>query len=276
MYRLGMTESTLLLFYFFDHVLQCPSSKLYNDQQNYLINWLFSTSGFYDKTVKGNYFDFDAENIKKQPDGVYLKYFRALLNIVRTVKQRVVFNFHKIHPELSTDEFYEYIERAEHPEYDEEAEFLKALGEHKNIVIVNNLGQLMKRQYDTGGALPSLPEFESVDYYMNGYSFLNNGVHRNIFETADSICCDLQKQLTGKQTLVVVSAGAYSTFIAYFLSHKCNKSVFVIGGNLPFYFGIRTNRVVKFFADRIDSTFVTVPESLKPKCHKLIEDSCYW
>ena len=51
-----------------------------------LIYWLYTTSGFYDKTIKGSYFDFDFnfnfEETRKSE--IYNKYFTHLLNILLT------------------------------------------------------------------------------------------------------------------------------------------------------------------------------------------------
>ena len=55
MYRLGYTESTLLFVYYLNTIHNID----YIDKN--LVNWLYSTSGFYDKKIKGDYFNFDVK-----------------------------------------------------------------------------------------------------------------------------------------------------------------------------------------------------------------------
>ena len=53
MLRLGFTESALLFIYYLNKI---HNIKIINKR---FINWLYSTSGFYDKKIKGDYFNFD-------------------------------------------------------------------------------------------------------------------------------------------------------------------------------------------------------------------------
>lgn len=274
-----MTESTLLFFFYLDNVLKvdAQTKHKYDEQQNNFINWLFSTSGFYDKTVKGNYFNFDAHQIKTKKGSVYNKYFTIVLEFVRfTDTVPIMFHFHQMHEDIDNlkDLFFEFIGYNKNLQYDEHTEFLQSI-RGKDLLIINNLGALMKAQYEQGKSIPASTA-KSVNYYHNGYTFLNNGYYDNIIQNAEKICEQLNSRIDDSN-LVIISAGAYSVLIAYYLIKKHKKTVFIIGGNLPFYFGIRTKRVMKFFADKIDEkNFINVPDSLRPACHYLIEDGCYW
>lgn len=89
--RLGFTESTLLFYYY------CQVNNINNihtGSHNSLINWLYSTSGFYDKNIEGSYFNFNAEIIKKS--NVYNKYFEKLLDMIKNKNNNIklYFNFH--------------------------------------------------------------------------------------------------------------------------------------------------------------------------------------
>ena len=61
----------------------------------------------------------------------------------------------------------------------------------------------------------------------------------NILETANMICKKVDDfEFDG----AIISAGAYSCLIADYILKHLKKEVFVIGGNLSFYFGIITKR----------------------------------
>jgi hypothetical protein len=61
--RLGYTETTLL-FYYYLNKNNISNEIILNSQQNF-INWLLTTSGFYDKKIKGsNFNDFNFIQIK--------------------------------------------------------------------------------------------------------------------------------------------------------------------------------------------------------------------
>ena len=66
MLRVGFTETTLLFYYYLENILNIDITILkLIDSQNNLINWLYSTSGFYDKTLNGPSFDMDVKKAKK-------------------------------------------------------------------------------------------------------------------------------------------------------------------------------------------------------------------
>ena len=61
--RLGFTEGTLFFIYFFENIIKNENCrdvcKEFDKTKHNIINWLYSTSGFYDKTIEGDYFNFD-------------------------------------------------------------------------------------------------------------------------------------------------------------------------------------------------------------------------
>ena len=66
MLRLGLTETTLLFYYYLENILNIDLNNLKLIHSDYeIINWLYSTSGFYDKTINGTYFDIDVKKAKK-------------------------------------------------------------------------------------------------------------------------------------------------------------------------------------------------------------------
>jgi hypothetical protein len=135
----------------------------------------------------------------------------------------------------------------------------------------------MKQQFDSGNLHKIHPEFpkniKSIQYFENGYTFFNNGPDSNILETVDNLFNKIKKyDFDG----AIISAGAYSCLLADMIITKLNKTVFVIGGGLSYYFGISNKRTKIFHSNEINDFFIEVPEHLKPLGYEKIEDGCYW
>lgn len=270
--RLGYTETTLLFLYYLDLQKICNSE--YVKLQDSLINWLCSTSGFYDKNIYGSYFDFDANKIKNSD--VYNNYFNRLLNIVKNSNTKLVFNFHKHHDSLIQykEEFLNYIDY--YNKNNKQTNIFQFM-DNKNLLIINNLGSLMKTQYESGNIKKIYPHYpitpKNIDFLEPGYTFLNNGHDSSILESAEKIC---DKIKTINFDCAIISVGAYSPLLFDYTLNKLNKYVFVTGGDLPLYFGISTKRVKQFHSNIINEYFINVPDEMKPLGYEKIEDGCYW
>ena len=276
MIRLGFTESQLLFYYYLDK-FKLIDKKLYEDRQNHLINWLYSTSGFYDKTVAGSYFNFDANYIKNTD--TYNRYFEKVLKNVKNItNSKIVLNFHdqdvKYIPKEINEQFYNYINlNNKTAKYNDILSFMS----NKKVLIINNLSTLMKKQYESGNIKKICPEFPNniidIKCFENGYTFLNNGPHKNILQTYRKLCKKIKEiDFDG----AIISAGAYSSLLAYHISTKLKKDVFICGGELPNYFGIKTLRADMFFKHLINEYWIPVPDYMKPANYKKIEDGAYW
>ena len=270
--RLGYTETTLLFYYYLDSLKANNSS--YKKSQNKLINWLFSTSGFYDKNIVGSYFNFDAKKIKKSD--VYNSYFNKLLKIVKNKNTHLQLCFHNISSSLLEykENFLKYIDYYHKPPNPNILRFM----DNKNILIINNLGILMKQQYESGNIKKICPEFsdsvKSIKYLHNGYSFLNNGPDSSILETSENLCNQIR---TIDFDGAIISAGAYSSLLFDFIVSTLKKKVYVIGGELPLYFGIITKRsTIENYSDKIHEYLISVPSEMKPLNYKKIEGGTYW
>lgn len=270
--RLGLTETTLLFYYYLN--LKNISDKNISDSQNCLINWLFTTSGFYDKRITGNEFnDFDILNVKKK-SLVYHQYFDKLLILFKKNNFHLQPCFHNIDPSLQVykEEFLNFINLSnKQPKID-----IFTFMQNKHILVINNLGSLMKQQFENGNVKKIHPNFpdnvKSINYFENGYTFFNNGPHNNILETANYICEQI-KDLSFDGA--VISAGAYSCLIADFIINHLQKEVFVIGGELSYFFGIKCKRN-SFTNFENKEYLLEVPLEMKPEGYEKIEDGCYW
>ena len=264
--RLGLTETTLLFFYYLDQTNQ--NDTFYKDGKRMLSDWLYSTSGFYDKKIKGSYFNFNVEETTNSE--TYNKYFSKLLNILKTVDNcHLQLGFHGTPPELDSlkQEFLKVVNYNKYPPIS-----IFTFMENKNILIINNLGSLMKQQFESGNLHKIHPDFpnsiKSIQYFENGYTFFNNGPDSNILETSEKLFTKIQKyEFDG----AIISAGAYSCLLAEMILTKLNKTVFVTGGDLNYYFGVQCKR-----NNTNNELFIKVPDNLKPPGYKKIENGCYW
>jgi len=272
--RLGFTETSLLFLFFLD-MLKINNISYIKSQQT-LINWLCSTSGFYDKQINGSYFDFDFDKIKNLK--IYNDYFSKLLNLLKDNNNfHLQLCFHNFDNDICEykEQFLNYIHYYEKQKPINLFNFL----DNKNILIINNLGSLMKYQFESGNLQIIHSNFpkniKSIQYFENGYTFFNNGVDENILETTNNICEKIKEFIFDG---AVISAGAYSCLIADYILNNLKKEVFVIGGELAYYFGISTRRNNGYNKDtgKINEFFIEVPNEMKPKDYEKIENGSYW
>jgi hypothetical protein len=280
MLRLGLTETTLLFYYYLENILNLDLNKLQLIvSQNNLINWLYSTSGFYDKTINGTYFDIDVKKAKESH--IYNYYFSNLLNIVKNYDKNVQLNFHNIPEDFfkHKEEFNKYLNCENKGEpLTHNILFVYKFIENKRVLIINNLGILMKQQYENGNTQKinkEFPDVINIDYINPGYTWLNNknGKDKNFIITLNKICKNIENVINNFD-VAIISCGAYSAFIMNYIYNIGKKECVVCGGELCNYFGIsieRNNpsRIVKEY-------HIFVPDELKPVDYKKIENGTYW
>jgi len=262
--RLGYTESTLLLCYWLDSHCENENGCL-KSENSLIVNWLCRTSGYYDMNSKPE------EILSSQTLNDYLS---NLLRIVKASEYQVMFHFHNLpRCQQRSKKFYDFIEHSSKQPRISFYDFVN----NKHILIVNNLGCLMKQQYESGNLQKANKAFpttvKSIQYFENGYTFFNKGPHNNILETTQDICNKIKDfEFDG----AIISAGAYSCLVADFIQNEMRKDVFVVGGDLGTWFGIKTKRASAFNPNLINEYFIEVPDHLKPEGYKDIEDGAYW
>lgn len=281
MYRLGYTESTLLFCYYLDKYVTDISKITYIHIQYNKIMWLYNTSGFYDKTV-------NPKDLKVLNTRVYNEYFKQLLESVKLYDGKVTFHFEFLDSFTKYKiQFFEYINKEpledikiDNPNYINR-EFIYKSIENKNVIIINNIGKLMKEQYLNGNLTKiydDTPNIKSIDYIEPSYTFLNNGPHNSILESVEYIYRMVDAKVENTD-IFIISAGAYSILIANYIHTNYKKDIVVIGGDLPTFFGINTGRGYMFYKDILESNrpyFINVPEDMKPANYMAIENGCYW
>lgn len=287
--RLGFTETMLLFFYYLDTLnidmkYEITLKKIKN--QKSFCNYLYTTSGFYDKTIEGSYFDFNFEEIQKST--VYNKYFEKLLHMIKSDKIRLTLSFDKLDNELLDykKQFINFIDNNFNiNNFDinnivfnndcEKYDMLKFI-DNKSVLIINNLSNLIKQQYESGNInkiCPTFPNIKKMSFYQNDCTFFNNGPDNSIIETAEKICNNIKDI---DFDCAIISAGAYSSLLFDYIVNHLNKRVYTIGGDLSLYFGIKTKRIEKFNKDKINDYFISIPIKMRPLNYEKIEDGCYW
>jgi hypothetical protein len=265
--RLGFTESSLMYCYYVRNMKNTDidiNSKEFIKYETSFLNWLFTTSGFYDLSFNYNYTSsLNYEKLMKEffqmskqstftrfaihttSFSKYLPDFYKNFNIID-------FSFEKI-----SNEFYDFVR-------------------DKNILIINPMSKLMKQQYDSGNAfkINNFPRVNSIQCYTNEYTFFNKGpIHNksiNSFDYIDSIMPDI---LSIQCDCVIISCGAISSLIANRLD--VNKNYLIIGSNLLTLFGIKHDRI-KDHPHEYNEYWINVPDEYKPPNYKMIENGCYW
>ena len=264
--RLGYSESQILFLYYLDsiHVDKC----IYLDEQTSLVNWLYSTSGFYDKTIVGDYFNFKLTDILQS--NAYNIYFKNLLHMIQCNDKK--FNLHlSFGWHVSRKELQPYLENFKtYINYTTPTNFDINVMHNKDVLIINNLGKLMKQQYESGNTqkiFPNFPNVKSIQYLEPGYTFLNNGPDSNILETATNIC---KKIDTYTFDVAIISVGAYGNILFNHVILQ-NKFAYVVGGIISYKFGISTKRV-----PCTSEYAINVPPEYRPVHYEKIEEGCYW
>jgi hypothetical protein len=278
--RLGMSESSLLLMYYIENYIIGYNKELLTTHRKHILNWLYSTSGFFDITIKGKYFDFDSQYDNIIYSKTYRNYFYNLLEFIRTNQfTEFYFKAHNLGKPLNMyiPTFYQYIGKKQ-SEYVTRNILYKELN-GKRVLLMHNLSELMIQQYNSGIVKRIYAKFPRVELFIPfkiGYTFMNRPMNNcnNIIERADLIEYTLDHYIeTNNINFVIISCGAYSNIFAQKL-HAKGISYATIGGELEHEFGIITNRHKTH--PEINHLFIKVPDELKPENHKEIEDSCYW
>jgi hypothetical protein len=276
--RLGMTEGTLLYIYWLNKYQKIINVKLLNDK-NSMIKWLYTTSGFYDKKIEGNYFNV----VQLKDTNVYTKYMESILDSLKNAdilsfQHHDIGNpFNKLMPKffsILSPQKKEYITQ----------EILFDFMKNKNILVISPFASLFKSQIENGNCkkiYPYMPDIGKISIYHNIYTFFNDGPDNNILETVEKLVADIKKIDNDQYDSAIISCGAYSNLIAKEL-YDIDKNVLTIGADLQPYLGVSNSRVKEYHEknniqiNRPECWIREIPDDYKPKNYKKIENGCYW
>lgn len=280
-----MTESGLLLLLFvkrFEGVSE-PLMKRIHANIVSLVNWLYTTSGYYDKSIQGNKFNFDTTALTPN-----LNKFIHHLHVSVQGCHEAQFMFHR---GFMMDLFLEVKEK-----------FLKHLNisnfrlmngvsinvllpsiytyiENKRVLVVSSFESLIKKQC-TENRLEKIglgfPKIECLVGVRPPYCFFNNGPHNNYFETLASIFKEVREK-KDEFDVVLLGCGCYGHMLSHMIHEELNKDAIYIGGDITTMFGILSTRARNHVQDKVNEYWVTdIPDELKPNGYKDIEGGCYW
>jgi hypothetical protein len=280
--RLGFTECTLLAHYFYkkNNIYIKPNSL--RSEFN-LINWLYTTSGYYDKTVEGNYFN--AKHKNNIYPNTYVSYMET---VMRFINNSDIFGVALSKINIDSETLNIFLNSINSKDCFISKEIVYDFIKDKNILIISPFSSLIENQIVSGNCkkiYSNFPNINKIYTYNFIYTFFNEGPDQNILETCDNQFELIINNIENNYDSVVISCGAYSVLLAEKFYNK-NKNVLTIGGDLQTYFGIANNRFKKedhlgLYSKELNSGnlkywITNIPDELKPNNFQFIENGCYW
>jgi hypothetical protein len=283
--RLGMTETELIfLTYVIRHKGTLINPEVKKHISKYIlnmVNWLYTTSGYYDKTVKGSYFNFDVTALNQN----YLKYLEHLAISVANCEQTQIY----VHDGLPMSLF-------EHFKNDFAAHFgitnlilmngtkfydrIDSIFDSMNgkkVLAISSFDGLIQKQYSSGNVYKiyeKFPPLGGLSTVKFPYCFLNNGPHENYFETIDAVFEEIRTQ---DFDIALLGCGAYGHMLCHRIHTELGKDAIYIGGSIQTLFGILSKRERDCSNLPINEFWITdIPEEYRPANYKQIENGCYW
>ena len=282
--RLGLTECTLLFMYWLKYHknIDIKNNKMLLGSKKNLIKWLYTTSGYYDKTQSGNYFNVRHDN-HDNDTYIYKKYMNIIFDFIKN-SDMFCFALHRVQKNIieNIQDFKKNVDPKKKGHITRKIifDFVK----NKKILIVSPFSKLIKSQIDTGNwkhIYPNAPTVVNSCIYTFPYTFFNNGPHNDILETSQYLFNNIIETINEEYDNVLISCGAYSCLMAKQF-YDIGKNVCTIGGDLQVYFGILNGRQKKWYKrDNIklkneEYWIVNIPEEYKPNNYMKIENGCYW
>lgn len=277
--RIGFTETTLLFIHWLEknkyNVISDDSkSELLQSKKN-LINWLCSTSGYYDNNISGSYFDFDAHDVEND---IYKEYMYQLSESLMN-SDAISFCYHDFNKEISTYKN-EFGNRYSPNNYNVCIETLFKVIDNKRVLIISSHAKLVKSQIISGNykkiysTVPGGHIIDVVDY-TTPYTFFNNGPDGNILETCSKIKNDIKK-LKNQFDIAIIGFGAYTCLLAGFIDGELGKDAICLGRLLTYYFGIAAKSFSTENLPNESYWIKNIPDEYKPIGYEKIENGAYW
>ncbi len=277
--RLGFTEFSLLFIYWLNKYKKINNFYIINLKQQ-LINWLYTTSGYYDNTIQYTYMN-TTHTI--QDTEIYIKYMETMLEFIKN-PDRYTFCLHVNCYDLKDviQEFKNIINpQNEHIHQQIVFDFI----ENKKVLIISPFSPLIKEQIISGNCKKiynNTPECDTIYTYTFPYTFFNKGPHNNILETVDCIYNEIITTINNDYDSVLISCGAYSCLIAKKM-YDNGKNVCTIGGDVQYAFGILNSRTREYHFNKQNIEIpnkeywiLEIPDIYKPPEYMKIENGCYW
>lgn len=270
--RTGITEAILL----FDDWLKAHGHPYLPHVEGEFINWLYSSSGWYDKTIEGKYFDINVEQVKRSE--VYQKWKREFFNSLLHSDYLEIMLWDKwleAYFQGQEDLFQIFVESfmAKETHLNLESPYRHYWADpHKvmpllkgKVLLVNPMAPLLVEQYDNAHKVyPDMPEFEPV-IQRYPYCFFNAGPDMNGFETIDRIFEQIKKK---DFDMALVSVGPHGCILADKIN-QLGKTTLTLGSGIAQLFAIDPKTDKNYWLS-------SIPEEYIPEGHEKIEGGRYW
>lgn len=282
--RVGYSEGSLLFIYWITNLSNLElDNDIIIDLKKWhiiLLNWLHSTSGFYNKKINASYFDVNVDNYDYE---IFNEYFSTLYKSL-SYADGLEINLHDfIDKTLSYKQ--QFIDSFKSKKYNIlQQNLMYSLMKDKKVLIISPFGKLIKEQHDSQNVkkiYTNYPEIENMIYYTSPYTFFNNGPDNNILETCKKVYEDIEK-IKDDFDIAIISFGAYSNLLGQYIDNNLKKDIFISGGNVSIWFGILNNRIKQYniknniIYNNIEYYITEIPEEYKPIDYMKIENGCYW
>lgn len=271
--RTGYTETDLLFCDFLKKNKDIDIESVTAIEKTF-INWLYTTSGWYDKQITGSYFDIDYDRV------VLTNIYQSWLNSYR---ESIIQSDH-VNILVHSGHFSKYMDRywqsfvdslqiksnKSYENYWFHSDRIYPLIKNKKVLVINGFGKLIYNQYISGNIYsiyPNFPEIVNMSYIDFPYCFFNNGPHNNGFETLEFI---MNKIADIKFDIALIGAGAYGAIITDKI-HRClYKDSITMCSGISKMFGIDPNK-------KNDPLWITnIPTEYIPNNFNKIENGRYW
>jgi hypothetical protein len=281
--RLGMTEMSLLFLTFVsrNYNLDPNTKKTISQIIMSMINWLYSTSGYYDKTVQGNHFNFNVTAMNKN----YLKFINHLEQSVGNCKITQAFvheGFVMSLLHLYKNDFMKKYNITNFKilngtEFQDRIDDIFTMMNNKKVLVISSFDGLVKKQYESGNLkkiydnFPNIIQLETIKF---PYCYHNNGPHNNYFETLDIIF----EEIKGIDfDIAILGCGAYGHMLSHKIDTELNKDAIYVGGSIQTLFGIISSREKQHGKIKSNEYWISdIPSEYRPDNYQLIENGCYW
>lgn len=246
-----------------------------------MMNWLYTTSGYYDKSVKGSYFNFDVTALNQN----YFKYISHLgQSVSGCFEARFIlhdgfitelFNIYK-------DQFMKHYNITNYKSiygipFKDQIDFMFDLMRNKKVLVISSFAGLIKQQYESGNVYKiynNFPIITGLDVFKFPYCFFNNGPHNNYFETLESVFEEIK---TIDFDIALLGCGAYGHMLCHLIDGELKKDAVYVGGNIQTMFGILNKRMKTNENHNTNEYWITeIPEEYRPPNYNMIENGCYW
>jgi hypothetical protein len=281
--RLGMTETSLLFLTFVsrNYNLDPTIKKHISRMILTMVNWLYSTSGYYDKSVKGNNFNFDITAINKN----YFKFINHLeesignceitqffvheglvMNLLNTFKDDFIKKYNISNLKILNG-----------TEFQDRINDIFAMMNNKKVLVISSFDGLVKSQVESGNLkkiyenYPNIKKLETIKF---PYCFHNNGPHQDYFETLNVVFEEI-KQIDFD--IAILGCGAYGHMLCHKIDKELKKDAIYVGGSIQTLFGIISSREKEHGKIKYNDYWISeIPLEYRPPNYKLIENGCYW